>query len=84
MHDSIFAWAADRLNQAFCAMRGHDPYLHFEEDRLYLQCNSCGHASPGWAIGKTHARVEVEPTRRPLVRLPLFGRRAAFGARRAV
>ena len=78
MHDSIFAWTTDRLNQAFCAVRGHDASLFCEEDRLYLRCTACGHESPGWAIGKTSSRVEIEPSRRSFVRLP------AFGARRAI
>lgn len=33
-----------------CALRGHEDYLHFEKNRVYLQCVSCGHESPGWTI----------------------------------
>jgi hypothetical protein len=78
VHDSLFSWAVDRLSQAYCGLRGHDSYLSFEEHRLYLRCASCGHESPGWATGKTHAHVRVapEPGRwASLVRLPVFGAR---------
>jgi len=39
-------------------MRGHEEYLHFEKNRVYLQCVACGHESPGWTM---------EP-RRPVLR----------------
>jgi hypothetical protein len=36
--------------QFFCALRGHEDYLHFDKSRVYLQCVSCGHESPGWTV----------------------------------
>ena len=40
----------DTLQRVICAIRGHENYLHFEKNRIYLQCVSCGHESPGWSI----------------------------------
>jgi hypothetical protein len=33
-----------------CGIFGHEDYLHFEKNRVYLQCVSCGWESPGWTI----------------------------------
>jgi hypothetical protein len=38
----------DRMRQAYCGLHGHDALLHFEQDRMFLKCTSCGHESPGW------------------------------------
>jgi hypothetical protein len=46
----------ESLKQLYCALRGHEEYMHFDKNRMYLQCVSCGHESPGWT---------VEPTDRP-------------------
>lgn len=46
------------LSRLICAFRGHEDYLHFEKNRVYLQCVACGHESPGWTID----------ARRPLLR----------------
>jgi hypothetical protein len=43
----------DRVRQMFCALHGHDNLLHFEQDRLFLLCVSCGHESPGWELNET-------------------------------
>ena len=56
------------LREAYCALHGHDNLLHFEKDRMALQCASCGHQTPGW---------ELSETLRPAVR-------ARAGARRPV
>ena len=42
--------AADWLRRAKCGLGGHSMMLHFEPSRLSLQCQSCGHETPGWAI----------------------------------
>ena len=47
---SIVARAMGRLGQMLCGMRGHDPVLHFERDRVMMRCTSCGHDTPGWQI----------------------------------
>jgi hypothetical protein len=46
------------LRRLICAIRGHEDYLQFEKNRVYLQCISCGHESPGWTVD----------TRRPVLR----------------
>ena len=52
----------ESLRRFICAIRGHDDYLQFEKNRVYLQCISCGHESPGWTVDarrpvlKFHAR----------------------------
>lgn len=38
------------LKRLLCALRGHEDYLQFEKNRVYLQCVSCGHESPGWTV----------------------------------
>ncbi len=56
------------LKRLLCALRGHEEYLHFDKNRVYLQCVGCGHESPGWTV-ETHrpvlrfsARTATEPT----------------------
>jgi hypothetical protein len=45
------AWlAAGRLREAICGLRGHDMVLHFEPERLSLECWACGARTQGWAI----------------------------------
>jgi hypothetical protein len=39
------------LRRLMCAVRGHEDYLHFEKNRVYLQCVDCGYESPGWSVG---------------------------------
>jgi hypothetical protein len=43
-------WTTHRLQQMMCGLLGHDAILHFERNRLSLQCLSCGLESPGWSI----------------------------------
>jgi len=40
----------DRLRQAVCGLHGHDTFVQFEQDRMFLRCVSCGHETPGWAL----------------------------------
>ena len=40
------------LKQLLCALRGHEEYLQFEKNRVYLHCVACGHNSPGWTVGE--------------------------------
>jgi hypothetical protein len=51
-----FQW----MREAYCGLHGHDSMLHFEKDRMSLQCASCGHETPGW---------EMSEISRPKVRL---------------
>jgi hypothetical protein len=39
-----------RLSQLYCGLHGHDNLMHFEKKRVYLQCASCGHETPGWTL----------------------------------
>ena len=47
------------LTRLICAIWGHEEYVQFEKNRMYLQCIECGHESPGWTID----------ARRPVLRL---------------
>jgi hypothetical protein len=47
------------LTRLICAIWGHEEYVHFEKNRMYLQCIECGHESPGWIVD----------ARRPVLRL---------------
>jgi hypothetical protein len=40
----------ESLKRLMCALRGHEDYRKFEKNRVYLQCISCGHESPGWTV----------------------------------
>src|SRR5262245_10743871 len=58
----------DRVREAFCALHGHDNMLHFEQDRMFLKCSSCGHESPGWELNERPPVVaRTEPRRKPRV-----------------
>jgi len=57
-----------RAGQFMCGVRGHVLFMHFEPQRLSLQCVWCGYESPGWEIGrKTNAerRRVVRAMKRP-------------------
>jgi len=51
--------------------------LQFETDRMFLQCVSCGHESPGWELNENAPRISVRgDTRRlGLMRPHLVGER---------
>lgn len=40
----------ESLKQLLCGLRGHEDYLQFEKNRVYLQCVACGYESPGWTV----------------------------------
>lgn len=54
---SLFTRAVEFVSQRFCAVRGHDSVLHFEENRVLLRCTSCGYDSPGWEVNERRPRV---------------------------
>jgi hypothetical protein len=63
----------DRVRQAFCGLHGHDHLLQFEQDRMYLKCVSCGHASSGWELADTRPPTMTsvrEGVRRPALVRP--------------
>jgi hypothetical protein len=45
------------LRRLICAVRGHEDYLHFEKNRVYLQCVDCGYESPGWSVGDRRSKM---------------------------
>jgi hypothetical protein len=45
-----------QFQSAVCGLSGHDPILQFAGGRMYLQCTSCGHQTPGWATGERRPR----------------------------
>jgi hypothetical protein len=69
------------LAHAWCGLHGHLILLHFEPNKLSLQCGLCGYESEGWEVGRPlvarrsaesrsaengHARPERRQTIRPL------------------
>jgi hypothetical protein len=48
--DGIVTRTLHRVRQTICGLHGHDNLMQFEKDRLFLQCASCGHESPGWTL----------------------------------
>ena len=42
------------LRQLLCAVRGHDEYLRFQANRVFLECIECGRETPGWNIDRAH------------------------------
>jgi hypothetical protein len=51
------------LKRLICAVRGHEEYLHFEKNRVYLECVACGHESPGWTIETRRPVLQFQPRR---------------------
>jgi len=39
-----------RLRHLMCGLGGHELVLHFEHDRLALQCMHCGYMTGGWSL----------------------------------
>jgi hypothetical protein len=39
-----------RLRQFICGLHGHDPMLHFDHQRMSLECATCGFETPGWEL----------------------------------
>jgi hypothetical protein len=55
------------VRRVLCALRGHEEYMHFDKNRVYLQCVGCGHETPGWTI-ETHRptlRLSARPVTKP-------------------
>lgn len=55
------------IRRLICAVRGHEDYLHFEKNRVYLECVACGHESPGWTIEPQRPvlRFQSKPLKTP-------------------
>jgi hypothetical protein len=46
-----------RVRFLLCGLHGHDPLLHFDRNRMYLRCASCGYETPGWELDQKRPRV---------------------------
>jgi hypothetical protein len=61
VEEGISAFVLDRIGQMLCGISGHEHMLQFEDDRMFLECLTCGHQSPGWQIAR---RSPVPPVTR--------------------
>ena len=51
------------VKRFLCAIRGHEDYLHFDKNRVYLQCVACGYESPGWTVESRRPVLRFQPKR---------------------
>ena len=79
---AVSQWCA----RLICGLQGHLILLHFEPNKLSLQCGVCGYESPGWEVGRppavrraVHTRVQPVRTdsRRSLRAVPSSARMAS-------
>ena len=78
MLTGLFEGAFGRVRQFACGLHGHDVLLHFEHERISLQCTSCGYETPGWdvkAVERTPLRAESRREPATVVRMPLVHER---------
>lgn len=63
----VFAALAQQLARLICGVQGHLIMLHFEPNKLSLECSLCGYASEGWEVGRpmTARRQANNPQARP-------------------
>jgi hypothetical protein len=63
----IFSAMARQLARLWCGMHGHLIMLHFEPNKLSLQCSLCGYETEGWEVGRpmTARRQANNPQARP-------------------
>jgi hypothetical protein len=54
---------AVRARQGFCGLGGHDYLLRVADQRIFLECNTCGHETQGW-------RVDTASRRPPRITMP--------------
>jgi hypothetical protein len=48
----IFTGITRLFARAWCGVHGHLILLHFEPNKLSLQCGLCGYESEGWEVGR--------------------------------
>jgi hypothetical protein len=53
----------ESLKRFICALRGHEEYRQFGKNRVYMQCISCGHESPGWTVGERRPALRFQSRR---------------------
>src|SRR4051812_26894669 len=76
--ESVGARVMEWIRQAYCGLHGHGTMLHFEKDRLLLQCVSCGHRTPGWDLNempRPTVTVRTEPAHHAVMRPHLVSAR---------
>jgi hypothetical protein len=58
---------ARHFARLWCGMHGHLIMLHFEPNKLSLQCSLCGYETDGWEVGRpmTARRQANNPQARP-------------------
>ena len=63
----IFSALARQLARLWCGLHGHLIMLHFEPNKLSLQCSLCGYETEGWDVGRpmTARRQANNPQARP-------------------
>jgi hypothetical protein len=62
-----FSALARQLARLWCGLHGHFTMLHFEPNKLSLQCSLCGYETEGWDVGRpmTARRQANNPQARP-------------------
>jgi len=76
--EGVGARVLEWIRQTYCGLHGHDAMLHFEKDRMSLQCASCGHQTPGWdldEISRPSVAVRAEAPRHAVMRPHLVSAR---------
>ena len=64
---TIFSAFARQVARIWCGVHGHVIMLHFEPNKLSLQCSLCGYETEGWEVGRpmTARRQANNPQARP-------------------
>ena len=63
VREGIFSALGRHVARLWCGLHGHLILLHFEPNKLSLQCALCGYESEGWEVG--HPALAKRPTSRP-------------------
>ena len=63
----IVSTIAGQFARIWCGLHGHLIMLHFEPNKLSLQCSLCGYETEGWEVGRpmTARRQANNPQARP-------------------
>ena len=63
----FFSAITRQFARVWCGLHGHLIMLHFEPNKLSLQCSLCGYETEGWEVGRpmTARRQANNPQARP-------------------
>ena len=63
----LWSTIAREFARMWCGIHGHLIMLHFEPNKLSLQCSLCGYETEGWEVGRpmTARREANNPQARP-------------------